>query len=287
PVAPFKGDEQAADRHTAALGNAVEAAPGLREDGLGSAPEYLAIEHFVFGFKRHRRVAFGQKDGIGLACRANRDGMDHGAPVLVSKRMDDDTGRQYRGPRADRWDYLGLRELPSLRVSVLRPRPSAFAAFCRCPALTAKAVSSNTRSNSASARACTAAAPPRNSCSVHSARALLQAGLCAGTPWRIAAGRSATWICRPLASTARRRQRFSSWRTLPGQGSSRSAARAPAANRLGSRPASTLAWARKCVASAAMSSLRSRSGGKLRRTTSRRCSRSARNSPRSTLASRS
>ena len=88
------------------------------------------------------------------------------------------------------------------------------------------------------------------------------------------------------AITVSQWQIFSSCRTLPGNGKFSKHANAASERRLVSPPNCCALFCRKCRVSMAMSSLRSRNGGKRRRITFRRWNKSSRNTPSFTRCSR-
>jgi len=88
--------------------------------------------------------------------------------------------------------------------------------------------------------------------------------------WRISTGRSSTLTTWAGASTVSQWHRFSSCRTLPGNGCWLMKRNASSEMRFGSTPSSCALFCRKWRASSGMSSLRSRNAGNLNRMTFRR-----------------
>lgn len=170
---------------------------------------------------------------------------------------------------------------------VLRPMPSRDAASTRRPRLASRALCSRIFSNWRVSVAMTAGSPrSRRNCASRSKAACQLRGAASGASagagavpaaaaaaagsacraaacWcstaRISGGRSLRSIVCPGAMTVSQWQKFSSWRTLPGKSKRASTASASGVKRLTGTPSARALVARKCWASAGISSTRSRS----------------------------
>ena len=189
----------------------------LRENGLES----------VVGARRHsaHRQRGSGRPGIGLS----RQRRSAASQLSTSRSSDSPASSASLIPSSF-----------SLRVRVLRPQPSSLAASCRWPWVRLSAARIRMRSMAGSASSSSGRLAAEGVAIRPTRQGFLPVGFAVGRApaARISGGRSSTWISLPGARTERRRHRFTSSRTLPGQPYADSFASASLASALRSTPRS-------------------------------------------------